>query len=188
MAPTTAALNKTAGGNAAFHNFNNDFAHISDPNERRRLALAEIDKALDAVEKQLKSTGPAVAGLSGEFDRWKNWALYWTGAKTDETSAEFKARTLLFEAELPRMLGLSGRVSVDERARLREAVGALARGTSPAQAQKQLALIRNILARDIGEAERVPEDAPARGGFTPDASGWVTLPGGVRIREKPSGN
>ena len=41
----TVALNKTAGGNAAFHNFNNDFAHISDPNERRRLALAEIDKA-----------------------------------------------------------------------------------------------------------------------------------------------
>ncbi|EHK97789.1 MFS general substrate transporter [Glarea lozoyensis ATCC 20868] len=41
----TAAANKTAGGNAAFHNFHNDFAHIQDPNERRRLALAEIDKA-----------------------------------------------------------------------------------------------------------------------------------------------
>lgn len=41
----TVALNKTSGGNAAFHNFNNDFAHIADPNERRRLALAEIDKA-----------------------------------------------------------------------------------------------------------------------------------------------
>ena len=41
----TIAANKTAGGNAAFHNFNNDFAHIQDPNERRRLALAEIDKA-----------------------------------------------------------------------------------------------------------------------------------------------
>ncbi|KAI9673765.1 MAG: Inorganic phosphate transporter pho84 [Trizodia sp. TS-e1964] len=39
------AQNKTEGGNAAFHNFNNDFAHIADPNERRRLALAEIDKA-----------------------------------------------------------------------------------------------------------------------------------------------
>ena len=36
---------KTDGGNAAFHNFHNDFAHIQDPNERRRLALAEIDKA-----------------------------------------------------------------------------------------------------------------------------------------------
>lgn len=36
---------RTAGGNAAFHNFHNEFAHIEDPNERRRLALAEIDKA-----------------------------------------------------------------------------------------------------------------------------------------------
>ncbi|KAL7273946.1 Inorganic phosphate transporter pho84 [Rhizina undulata] len=50
---------KTGGGNAAFKNFNNQFAHIAvtspryppflflnfDPNERRRLALAEIDKA-----------------------------------------------------------------------------------------------------------------------------------------------
>lgn len=36
---------KTAGGNSAFHNFHNDYVHIEDPNERRRLALAEIDKA-----------------------------------------------------------------------------------------------------------------------------------------------
>ena len=36
---------RTAGGNVAFHNFHNDYAHIADPNERRRLALAEIDKA-----------------------------------------------------------------------------------------------------------------------------------------------
>ncbi|KAI7553032.1 Repressible high-affinity phosphate [Hortaea werneckii] len=42
---TTIMANKTAGGNAAFHNFHNDYAHIADPNERRRLALAEIDKA-----------------------------------------------------------------------------------------------------------------------------------------------
>lgn len=47
MATTTPVpvVQKTAGGNAAFHNFHNDFAHIADPNERRRLALAEIDKA-----------------------------------------------------------------------------------------------------------------------------------------------
>jgi PHS family inorganic phosphate transporter-like MFS transporter len=37
--------NLTSGGNNAYHNFNNDFAHIEDPNERRRLALAEVDKA-----------------------------------------------------------------------------------------------------------------------------------------------
>jgi PHS family inorganic phosphate transporter-like MFS transporter len=42
---SSAPIPKTAGGNAAFHNFHNDFAHIQDPNERRRLALAEIDKA-----------------------------------------------------------------------------------------------------------------------------------------------
>ena len=42
---TEGPIHRTAGGNAAFHNFNNDFADIDDPNERRRLALAEIDKA-----------------------------------------------------------------------------------------------------------------------------------------------
>ena len=36
---------KTVGGNSAYTNFNNQFAHIADPNERRRLALAEIDAA-----------------------------------------------------------------------------------------------------------------------------------------------
>ncbi|TVY59444.1 Repressible high-affinity phosphate permease [Lachnellula suecica] len=36
--------NRTHGGNAAFHNFHNDYSHIVDPNLRRRLALAEIDK------------------------------------------------------------------------------------------------------------------------------------------------
>ncbi|KAK6210451.1 Protein hgh1 [Pestalotiopsis sp. IQ-011] len=40
-----AAVTKTSGGNAAYHNFHNDFLHVQDPNERRRLALAEIDKA-----------------------------------------------------------------------------------------------------------------------------------------------
>jgi len=35
---------RTPGGNAAFHNFHNDFSHILDLNQRRRLALAEIDK------------------------------------------------------------------------------------------------------------------------------------------------
>jgi len=39
------APQKTAGGNNAYHNFHNDFLHVKDPNERRRLALAEVDKA-----------------------------------------------------------------------------------------------------------------------------------------------
>lgn len=43
--PRKAVVAKTSGGNAAYHNFHNDFIHIQDPNERRRLALAEIDKA-----------------------------------------------------------------------------------------------------------------------------------------------
>ncbi|VBB83889.1 Putative Inorganic phosphate transporter PHO [Podospora comata] len=38
-------MTKTAGGNNAYHNFNNDFLHIKDVNERRRLALAEVDRA-----------------------------------------------------------------------------------------------------------------------------------------------
>ncbi|KAM0669260.1 hypothetical protein ACQRIT_004237 [Beauveria bassiana] len=42
---TVANFGKTSGGNSAYHNFNNDYAHVSDLNERRRLALAEIDKA-----------------------------------------------------------------------------------------------------------------------------------------------
>ncbi|KJZ77000.1 hypothetical protein HIM_03321 [Hirsutella minnesotensis 3608] len=40
-----AAVTKTSGGNSAYHNFHNDFAHVTDLNERRRLALAEVDKA-----------------------------------------------------------------------------------------------------------------------------------------------
>jgi PHS family inorganic phosphate transporter-like MFS transporter len=36
--------NHTYGGNNAFHNFYNDYSHITDPNLRRRLALSEIDK------------------------------------------------------------------------------------------------------------------------------------------------
>lgn len=35
-------LPKTTGGNAAFHNFHNDYSHIQDPNLRRRLALSEV--------------------------------------------------------------------------------------------------------------------------------------------------
>src|SRR5215471_2546685 len=35
----------TSGGNVAFRNYHNQFAQVADPNERRRLALAEIDRA-----------------------------------------------------------------------------------------------------------------------------------------------
>ena len=39
-----AIIHRTQGGNTAFHNFHNDYGHIQDPNQRRRLALSEIDK------------------------------------------------------------------------------------------------------------------------------------------------
>lgn len=45
MVAPAPVVHTTVGGNSAFHNFNNDFAHITDANERRRLALAEIDRA-----------------------------------------------------------------------------------------------------------------------------------------------
>ncbi|VVT49346.1 uncharacterized protein SAPINGB_P002225 [Magnusiomyces paraingens] len=45
MAEVTQEGIKTSGGNAAFHNYVNDFAHITDPYERRRLALEKIDNA-----------------------------------------------------------------------------------------------------------------------------------------------
>lgn len=38
------SFSSSPGGNSAFPNFSNDYSHILDPNERRRLALAEIDK------------------------------------------------------------------------------------------------------------------------------------------------
>lgn len=47
---------RTNGGNAAFHNFNNDYSHISDPNLRRRLALAEIDKVRRRTDRAQKSS------------------------------------------------------------------------------------------------------------------------------------
>ncbi|KAL8378538.1 hypothetical protein RB599_008378 [Gaeumannomyces hyphopodioides] len=43
LAAVEKKLAMTSGGNAAFKNYNNQFAHIADPTERRRLALAEID-------------------------------------------------------------------------------------------------------------------------------------------------
>ncbi|TFB01245.1 hypothetical protein CCMA1212_006880 [Trichoderma ghanense] len=46
LPPPAASIRRghTYGGNNAFHNFYNDYSHITDPNLRRRLALSEIDK------------------------------------------------------------------------------------------------------------------------------------------------
>lgn len=40
-----ATAQKTSGGNNAYHNFHNDFIHVKNLEERRRLALAEVDRA-----------------------------------------------------------------------------------------------------------------------------------------------
>lgn len=45
MSNKVGPIEKTAGGNAAFHNYINDFADVDDPLERRRLALDKIDNA-----------------------------------------------------------------------------------------------------------------------------------------------
>lgn len=45
MSEQQGAIKKTGGGNAAFHNFIDDFADVEDPIERRRLALEKIDNA-----------------------------------------------------------------------------------------------------------------------------------------------
>ena len=47
VTPDYINLELTEGGNAAFRNWHNDFAHVKDPNERRRQALAEVFFTLD---------------------------------------------------------------------------------------------------------------------------------------------
>jgi hypothetical protein len=68
---------RTIGGNKAFHNFANDYSHISDPNLRRRLALSEIDKVpfglyrkirLVPYERAFSSFGLSIAGWTKMAD------------------------------------------------------------------------------------------------------------------------
>lgn len=74
---TAIKQNMTSGGNLAFHNFNNDFAHISNANERRRLALAEIDKApfgwyhVRAIA--VAGVGGCHHGISGYEEQRADW-------------------------------------------------------------------------------------------------------------------
>jgi len=93
---------RTAGGNSAFHNFHNDYAHVADPNERRRLALAEIDKApfgwyhVRAI---------LVAGIGFFTDAYDIFAIglvtsmlgivYWHGAKTNPGKIPVTADTAI---------------------------------------------------------------------------------------------
>lgn len=67
MLPPPATTNpdmRTFGGNRAFHNFYNDYSHISDPNLRRRLALSEIDKVPFGLYR-----------TSARFGRWNTSSM-----------------------------------------------------------------------------------------------------------------
>ncbi|GME68094.1 unnamed protein product [[Candida] boidinii] len=91
---------KTEGGNAAFHNFINDFTDVTDPLERRRLALEKIDNAkfgwyhIRAI---------MVAGVGFLTDSYDIFAInlgvsmmsiaYWKGAIPDSTQTLLKVST-----------------------------------------------------------------------------------------------
>lgn len=91
---------KTAGGNAAFHNYINDFAHIEDPLERRRLALNSIDEARFGW---YHVRAIAVAGVGFLTDSYDIFAInlgvsmidyvYWGGHIPASTSTLIKVST-----------------------------------------------------------------------------------------------
>ncbi|KAJ9136493.1 Major facilitator superfamily domain-containing protein [Pleurostoma richardsiae] len=73
MAPRSpVAYTRTYGGNKAFHNFANDYSHISDPNLRRRLALSEIDKVPFGL---YHVRAVAVAGVGFFLDSYDIFAI-----------------------------------------------------------------------------------------------------------------
>lgn len=76
------SLGRTRGGNAAFHNFNNDYSHITDANLRRRLALSEVDKipfgwasSLVPYTISIHLLTWEVVSCSGSCRSW-HWFLY----------------------------------------------------------------------------------------------------------------
>lgn len=92
--------NLTEGGNAAFHNFINDFAHIEDPLERRRLALQKID---DAKFGWYHIRAIMVAGVGFLTDSYDIFAInlgvsmmayvFWEGSIPSSTSTLLKVST-----------------------------------------------------------------------------------------------
>ena len=69
---TTSFRQPYHGGNKAFHNFANDYSHISDPNLRRRLALSEIDKVPFGL---YHVRAVAVAGVGFFLDSYDIFAI-----------------------------------------------------------------------------------------------------------------
>lgn len=63
---------RTYGGNKAFHNFYNDYSHISDPNLRRRLALSEIDKVPFGLYRTSSRAPRACAKRAPQFANQRN--------------------------------------------------------------------------------------------------------------------
>ena len=70
LAPSQ-VVQKTSGGNNAYHNFHNDFLHVQDPNERRRLALASsYSREQDnEIEELTKFTIAPVSSPASDFSR-----------------------------------------------------------------------------------------------------------------------
>ncbi|CAK7265853.1 hypothetical protein SEPCBS119000_001730 [Sporothrix epigloea] len=88
---------RTYGGNRAFHNFANDYSHISDPNLRRRLALSEIDNVPLGL---YHIRAIAVAGVGFFLDSYdifaismvtNLWGLVFWGGGDPSTSAAVTA-------------------------------------------------------------------------------------------------
>lgn len=90
----------TEGGNMAFHNYLNDFAHIEDPLERRRLALQKIDErpfGWDQVRTIL------IAGVGFLTDSYDIFAInlsismmsyvFWQGNMPNSTQTLLKVST-----------------------------------------------------------------------------------------------
>lgn len=90
----------TEGGNLAFHNYLNDFAHIEDPLERRRLALQKIDErpfGWDQVRTIL------IAGVGFLTDSYDIFAInlsismmsyvFWAGNMPNSTQTLLKVST-----------------------------------------------------------------------------------------------
>ncbi|CAL9737423.1 inorganic phosphate transporter Pho84p [Monosporozyma servazzii] len=92
--------NTTVGGNAAFHNYLNDFADIEDPLERRRLALEKIDEAAFGWQ-QIRTI--IIAGVGFLTDSYDVFAInlgvsmlsfvFWQGAIPTSTETLLKVST-----------------------------------------------------------------------------------------------
>ncbi|CCD27217.1 MFS transporter NDAI_0K00280 [Naumovozyma dairenensis CBS 421] len=90
----------TEGGNIAFHNYINDFAHIDDPLERRRLALEKIDNAAFGWSHIRTILVAGVGFLTDSYDIFAiNLGLsmmsyvYWKGDMPNATATLLKVST-----------------------------------------------------------------------------------------------